>query len=280
MKPLKLQVAPDQAGLTLIAYLRIALPEYPSVKAIKRAIDGKKCKINGRVEFFSTHRVRGADEIEILLGEKKTEVLPMSTLFEDEELIVLNKPPGKTSESFESYYLVHRLDKETSGAMLFAKTAPMQKLLEDLFFKREVEKEYLAICEGDIALEMWKIDNYLEKKASYQGGSLWGATSQKRGKRAVTFFQKIKSCDTASLVLARPITGRTHQIRVHLKDKGHPVLGDWQYAKTFKCSLHPPRHLLHAHKLSFLHPKTQERVEIQAPHYKDFLEVQKNLFGA
>jgi RluA family pseudouridine synthase len=202
------------------------------------------------------------------------------TLYEDEELIFINKPPGRVSESFEEYFLVHRLDKETSGVLLLAKSPSMQKELEALFFEKGVEKEYLAICDKEVSLESWKVDNFLGKKVSYDGGVLFGSTSKEKGNKAVTFFEKVKSTPNASLILAKPVTGRTHQIRVHLKEKGHPILGDWQYEKKFQCPLHPPRLMLHALKLAFIHPRTKEKLSVTAPLFDDFLEVQKSLFGA
>ena len=253
--------------------------EYPSVKAIKRAIDAKQCTINGRVELFSTHRVRTGDRVEIMLSVAKSD-LRAPILFEDAELIAYDKPAGKTSESFEGYFLVHRLDKETSGVILFAKTPQMRDLLIALFSSRKMDKEYLAICDGKIAQKKWVCDDFLGKKAAYEGGSLYGKVPKEKGKRAITHFELLTSCETASYVRAKPITGRTHQVRVHLKERGHPILGDWQYGKQFKSLLHPKRHLLHAHQLSFTHPLTKEKLKICAPLPKDFLEAQKVLFSA
>ncbi|NGX38506.1 MAG: Ribosomal large subunit pseudouridine synthase C [Chlamydiae bacterium] len=274
-----LEVSVKDSGQTLLSFLRSALSAYPSVKAIKRAIDAKQCKINGRVEFFSTHRLRTGDLVEIVLEVAKPN-LSAPVLFEDSELILFDKPAGKTSESFEGFFLVHRLDKETSGVILFAKTPEMRDLLISLFSKRKVDKEYLAICDGKMVQEKWVCDDFLGKKAAYQGGSLYGKVPKEKGKRAVTHFELLRACETASYVLAKPITGRTHQVRVHLRDRGHPVLGDWQYGKQFKCPLHPKRHLLHARLLFFVHPTTGKKLEIRAPLSKDFLEAQKMLFGA
>jgi len=272
-------VNPKEGGQTLLSFLRTHLKNAYSVKAIKRAIDGKKCKINGRVEWFSTHPVKKGDHIEISLETKK-EHFPITTLYEDEEIIIYNKPPGKVSESFEGLYLVHRLDKDTSGVIILAKTEEMQEKFFHLFKERKVEKEYLAICDGKILQEKWKSDNYLGKKASYQGGALFGKVAKERGKRAITLFTCLKKGEKASLVLAQPITGRTHQIRVHLKEKGHPVLGDWQYARHFTCPVQPSRHMLHAKSIRFIHPTTGEKIEIEAPLHLDFLETKKNLFSA
>lgn len=271
-------VSSEEQGQTLLAFLRTHLSSYSSVKAIKRAIDGKKCKVNGRVEWFSTYPLKKGDQIEICL-EGKQEECPLVVLYEDEELILYNKPSGKVSESFENGFLVHRLDKETSGVFLLAKTRNMCDLLYDVFAKRKIEKHYLALCDGEILHEKWIVDNYLGKKVSYQGGALYGRVPKEKGRRATTSFQCIKKGGGATLVLAKPTTGRTHQIRVHLKEFGHPILGDWQYSSHFKCSYQPSRMMLHALRLIFLHPLTGKKLEIEAPLPDDFLRAQKILFG-
>jgi RluA family pseudouridine synthase len=175
--------------------------------------------------------------------------------------------------------MVHRLDKETSGVILFAKTSEAQSKIEDLFRNRKVKKTYLAICDGAITAPFWTVDNYLEPKFRYQGGVLMGRACRSKGKRAITHFQKIRESEHATLLLVKPITGRTHQIRVHIKDLGHPILGDWQYGKRCFCPLQPKRHMLHAQQLEFSHPATGQNLKLEAPLLEDFLEVQKSLFS-
>lgn len=273
---MKLVVPPSSHGETLLSFLRSNLTQYPSVKAIKRAIDAKQCKINRRVETFSTHPVSASDEIEIRLELEQVESTPV-VLYEDDSLIAYHKPPGKTSESFLEHFLVHRLDKDTSGVLLLAKTEAMQGALIDLFSKRQMEKLYLAICDGKVMQQQWKVDNFLEKKASYQGGSLYGST-KRGGKRAISEFQRLKFSDTASLLQVQIHTGRTHQVRVHLKEKGHPILGDFQYGRHFRCQYQPKRQMLHAFQIAFVHPVTGNQLSIQAPIPQDFLTAQKNIF--
>jgi len=270
-------IVPERAhGETLLSFLRSNLTHYPSVKAIKRAIDAKQCKINRRVETFSTHPVSANDEIEIRLEIEQVETTPV-VLYEDENLIAYHKPPGKTSESFQEHFLVHRLDKDTSGVLLLAKTEGVRDALIDLFAKRQMDKIYLAICDGKVIQQQWKVDNFLEKKASYQGGSLYGST-KRGGKRAISEFQRLKFCETASLVQVQIHTGRTHQVRVHLKEKGHPILGDFQYGRHFQCHYQPKRQMLHALQISFVHPVSGEHLTIQAPIPQDFIDAQKNIF--
>lgn len=275
MKSYRFTVTSEEGGQTLLAYLKSHLPL--SAKSLKRAIDQKKCTINGRVEWFSTHPIRKGDNIEIVLEEKRTKE-PVATLYEDEYFTIYNKPAGMVSESFPGI-LVHRLDKETSGALIVAKNPKVQELFYPLFQNRQVHKRYLAICDGQVALKKWRIDNYLGKKAAYQGGALYGKVAKEKGKHAVTDFTTLKIGEKETLVLAEPVTGRTHQIRVHLKEGGHPILGDWQYTKQFRSSYRPERTLLHALSLEFVHPVTHVPMKIEAPLFTDFLQAEGKLFG-
>jgi len=122
------------------------------------------------------------------------------------------------------------------------------------------------------------VDNFLGLKKRYSGGSIYGTVFPGIGKRAITEFTCLVKSREASLLQCVPKTGRTHQIRVHLKECGHPVLGDWQYGHTFECNIRPPRHMLHGCGLTLSHPKTGERVNFTAPLPKDFLDLQKKLF--
>lgn len=259
------------APMGLLAYLRAYCPSYPSVKALKRAIDQKQCRVNGRVERFSTHQLGREDLIELSLTPIKKEELS-TILYEDEELIAYNKPPFILSTPPSSLYPVHRLDKETSGVLLFAKTLEAQTAIHHLFKSRQIVKGYLAIVDGVVKKKQWTCDNFLGKKECYEGGTVYGSVSPHLGKRAVTHFWCLKSDKGASLLFCRPITGRTHQIRSHLKLAGHPILEDWQYAKQFTCTYKSKRHLLHAHFLSLYNKR------IFAPLFEDFQAACTDLF--
>lgn len=274
-------VGTKDASKTLLAFLRGHLFSYPSIKAIKRAIEAGHCRVNGKIETFSTHKVKEKDQIEMMnahISLPKENSCEKMILFEDEDLILLNKPAGIVSEEFSSFLLVHRLDKHTSGVILFAKTLAMQKKLIVLFRERKIKKTYLAICDGQILKRNWVVDNFLEKKASYDGGSIYGKARKRKGKRAITHFQLLQSQPSASLVKAFPITGRTHQIRVHLE--GNPILGDLQYGRRFQCLLQPPRLMLHSSEISFSHPILGNIVHCIAPPLEDFLYVKRALFEA
>lgn len=194
-------------------------------------------------------------------------------VFEDDSLLVWEKPAGCTSELSQirrhltrpgELYLVHRLDKETSGLLILAKSAPVQHALEELFFRREVEKLYLAYVAGTLAEKEGRINLPLLK--TERGGTGAFVIVSPRGSPAVTYFRVEKQLKGKALLLLQPITGRTHQIRVHLATRGHPVLGDALYGDKASA----PRLLLHAHKLRFRHPVTGQRLELTSQPPEDF----------
>lgn len=266
------RVSKEESGTRLLQFLRDKCPDAPSVKAIKRAIEGKCCTVNRRIETFSSYILKENDVVELKpfeVREKKT-----SVLFEDKDLLIINKPSGVVSEG---EFLVHRLDKETSGVLVLAKNQKMQDAMEALFKKRDVHKIYLAIVDGKVAKDDGVIDNALGKIHSYQGQTVYGAVDPKKGKSAITRWKCLKRGPEASLMQCEPYTGRTHQIRVHMSGMGHPILGDVQYGKKFRCTFHPSRNMLHAYRIRFKHPSTGQELDIVAPIPSDFKQAMQAL---
>lgn len=275
MKILSFTVTSKEQGMGLLSFLREKCKgETLSVKALKRAIDEKKCTVNGRVEYFSTHTLSVGDKVVLHISTEKKAVEKLTVLYEDSYLLICDKPAGLVvTPKISPHHLVHRLDKDTSGILIFAKTDEVKEKMIDLFAKREIQKCYLAIVDGILSDE-GKMDDFLIEKTSYEGATLYAVSKKKEGKRAITFWKSIKKGKNATLALVEPVTGRTHQIRVQFHAIGHPILGDWQYAKEFSCFYRPSRQLLHSHRIKFLHPITQETLEVTAPLPKDFLDAQ------
>jgi len=281
------RVKSKEAGIRLLQFLREHCAEAPSVKAIKRAIEFKRCTVNGQIVTFSSRVLKENDLVVLSKGafqEKEKETAKI--LFEDKDLLILNKPPDVVSDirslcalfpHHKSLHLVHRLDKETSGALLLAKTEKMKEEMIDLFKKREIHKVYLALVDGVVSKEEGKIDNYLGVKHAYQGQTIYGSVDPKKGKRAITLWKCLKRGKNVSLLLCDLHTGRTHQLRAHLSGMGHPILGDVQYGKRFRSELKPERHLLHAYEISFSHPRTGEKIHIKAPIPSDFKKILEKL---
>lgn len=263
------EVSSEEAGMRLLSFLRKHCCQLSSVKGLKRAVEAKCCKINGRVETFSTFILSKGDRIVFELKEEKKKLLP-TLLYEDEELQIYDKPAGVVSlaKNFGNKFLVHRLDKETSGILIVAKTSATLEKMIALFREKSVKKTYFALVDKEVHKKEGKITSFLAKKHSYQGQTIYASFS--KGELAITEWRCVEKKRGASLLECNPITGRTHQLRVHLKEMGHPILGDFQYSQHFSCAFHPKRHLLHAFKISFPHPKTEAFFEITAPLPLDF----------
>jgi len=281
-------VSSSESGVKLIDFLKNKIPSTSSTRKLKRLIESNCCQINGRTERFASAVLGSGDEVRFLM-EAEPDAAPKLTLaerarilYEDTDLFIYNKPPGLSSDSPAFHKalkeltphveLIHRLDKETSGILMFAKTSKMREAMIEEFRRKKVIKTYLAIVDGVPAKNKGAVDNYLGKIAEYQGQSLWGSVIHEKGLHARTEWELKKKGKEAAILYCHPITGRTHQIRVHLSGIGHPILGDHQYGKKSRCSYVPSRCLLHALSVSFIHPMTKEPLHIEAEIPEDILK--------
>ena len=282
------RVVKQEGGMKLLSFLRQHCSESISAKAIKRAINAKKCRVNTRIETISTRPLKVHDcvEIELTVQEKS---LP-TILFEDADLLVINKTPQVICENrainalFPKYqgklHLIHRLDKETSGVLLIAKKESFKEKMIPLFRKREVKKIYLAIVDGVVDSKAGKCEGRLAKKSGHGNKAVWGTVKSKEGKESLSLWKCLETGKRASYLELRPVSGRTHQLRVHMSEMGHPILGDVQYRhKRFRCHYQPQRNLLHAASIEFIHPITENAICIKAPLPKDFKQAQAKLFS-
>lgn len=287
---MKYEVSKRHTGLSLLLFLtEVCASFHYSKKFLKRAIDQGLCEINGKTERFSSSvlyekdvvRVHFCEESSNKIGKKNEKEI----LFEDNFLVVYNKPARLACDEqgvlslFPGLRLVHRLDKDTTGLLLLAKDEKTFQSMVHLFKSYGVQKTYRAIVDKTLRHQKGKIENYLIKKQSFAGQSIWGATTEKNGLYACTEWVQLRAGKNATLVACFPKTGRTHQIRVHFAEMGHPLLGDFQYGKHFSCTFRPSRYLLHAQKLAFLHPFTNQPLEFEAPLPQDFKEAEAYLFN-
>jgi RluA family pseudouridine synthase len=272
--PLLLKVRSSEHGMSLLAFLRARCAHEGSVKSLKRLIDKGRCAVNARIVRISTTSLAAGSSVTLdLLPLASAPPDSLSLLYEDEDVACYDKPAGLVCvpAAFpSSLRLVHRLDKETSGVLLLAKHAEAQRALERLFAERRVRKEYLAIVDGRVLSARGTIDNRLGKLYAYAGQTVYGPAPC--GARAITSWRRLHARADATLLLCQPLTGRTHQIRAHMKGAGHPILGDVQYGAHFRCAYRPSRHLLHAASLTFSHPRSGEEIRAEAPLPIDFLE--------
>ena len=242
----------------LIDALRERVSSSISARSLKRALESNACRVNGRIERFASVQLEKGDWIELASLETGVkEMVSYPVLYEDEELFVLNKPVGAvcTDAAFQQtlgrrVYLAHRLDKDTTGVLLFGKSQAVAKELQELFEKREMDKEYLAIVDGVPTVRSGEIKSRFVKKGNFEGQTIWGSNPAGVGLYAETGWELGSSLGNhAALLRCFPRTGRTHQIRVHLAEMGHPILIDRQYASRFRSAIVASRPLLHASRL-------------------------------
>lgn len=219
-------------------------------------------------------------------------------LFEDEYFIAADKPAGlptqatvdKNRPSFftalqkqlqhergADFYLAlhHRLDQGTSGVMIFAKTKEANIPLADLFKNHEIQKTYLALAKKFRGPSEWQSKNFLAEAPRTNRERARMIPVQSGGQVAITDFKIIEELENGLLVEARPQTGRMHQIRVHLSERGRGIFGDDIYASPKSPA--PPRLMLHAWKLEFKHPFTGQNIVIESPLPEDMIAFKQAL---
>lgn len=267
---------------------------------IQKLIEAERVKVNGVVSK-SNHRLKEGERVEIEyelpeLEEIHPEDIPLDIVYSDNTLLVVDKPSGMVVHPGAGHRtrtlvnallfhfpdiervgpeertgIVHRLDKETSGLMVIARDKDAYYQLQRQFKQREVEKLYLGLVWGKMPEKKgeftWAIGRHVK-----HGERI--SVRTKKPKEALTQYSVRKEYEEFTLLEIRPLTGRTHQIRVHLAASGHPLVGDTRYGHR-KAKIRVPRLFLHASGLSFRHPKTEERMEFSSPIpevLKDFLD--------
>ena len=282
-------------------FLATTLKEQCSRARIQKSILDGGLAINGIIVFQTRTCVHAGDccRLQIAPTEEvrlKPSQSALDILYEDEDLLVVNKPAGQVVhygngveqgttlvESILAHCplstaagalrpgVVHRLDQATSGVMLFTKTDIAYRELTRMFAERRIHKTYYAFVHGIPKLHSGIIDAPIGR-STHDRTSMCVTT---RGRPAVTHWECLEAFPNANqaLLICRPITGRTHQIRMHLKHIGHPIVGDTKYGKKDN----PPseRLLLHAYQIEFEHPIMKEKCLFTAPLPEGFLEKRK-----
>jgi len=210
----------------------------------------------------------------------------LEVIYEDDSIVVINKPAGlltmatakekaRTAYAIlrahlnnkkrpEKVFIVHRLDREASGLVVFAKTPQSKERLQDQFKDHSAGRRYVSVVEGRIQEDAFTVRSYLAENAAYR---VYSTRNQKTGKHAVTHVKVLRRTSRASFVEVELETGRKHQIRVHLAERGHPIVGDSAYGS----SSNPIRRLaLHAVQLDFKHPVTGEHMTLRSRYPKAF----------
>ena len=283
----------ESSGERLDRYLAARLPEFSRSKLQNLVKDGRVL-VNG-VPAVSKRPVAIGDRIEVLPEDAApdalgAEVMALDILFEDDHLLVLNKPEGlcvhpgagnptgtlvqgllhhcgdKLSHigDPERPGIVHRLDKDTSGCLVVAKTDDAHRALAEAFASRETRKEYLCVVLGSVREDSGRIENHIGRNPGNR--QKMAVVPPPQGKRAVTDWDVLARAAGCSIVKCRIHTGRTHQIRVHMAyEVGHAIVGDPIYGRGTLNKTAAQRLMLHAWSLGLAHPVTGEPLSFEAP---------------
>ncbi len=260
-------------GVKLIDFISSKLSI--SKSKAKKLIDSKLVFVNSQRIWIATHLLNYNDIVE-LYGIPERKDLKIDIIYEDDYIIVVNKPPfiatNETSSSLEfilksakqseNIKAIHRLDKETSGIVIFAKKNEVYEKFKELWKRKEVKKVYLAICYGGSKFNEKWINDRID------------------GKPATSLVKLIKSKGGFSYFEIEIITGRKHQVRKHLSSIRHPIVGDKVYGINFLDSedlKSVKRQLLHSYKIEFICPFSGEKKKFFAPLPRDFKEVLRKL---
>ncbi|HWR60268.1 MAG TPA: RluA family pseudouridine synthase [Clostridia bacterium] len=295
MKAMEFYIASEAEGKRLDSFLAEKIEGY-SRTYMQKLIDGEHCKVNGK-NARSNLKLRSGDRVEVSIPapvplEVEPEKIELDIVYEDKDIVVINKPQGMVVHPAHGNYsgtvvnallehcgslsdyngltgingimrpgIVHRIDKDTSGIIVIAKTNAAHLSLSGQLKEHSITRKYTALLEGRLKEDTGTVDTLIgrnpkdRKKMAVVGGN---------GKRAVTHYRVLERFEDFTLAEAVLETGRTHQIRVHMSQLGHPVVGDTVYGYK-KQRFDTKGQLLHARVLGFIHPASREYVEFEAP---------------
>lgn len=311
-KVLEFEVKRDYQGRRIDKYLAARLQQY-SRSFLQRLIKEGMVKVDGR-PVKSSYAIRRGDiitlELSIIEEEGiRPENIPLDIIYEDDYLMLINKPPDMvvhpapghmsgTLVNALAYHvqqlssvggplkagIVHRLDRDTSGIILVIKSDQVHQDLATQFERRRVHKEYIALVEGDVELDSDVVELPIGR---HKRDRLKMAVRHDEGKEATSEYEVLERFGDFTLVKVMPRTGRTHQIRVHMRAIGHPIVADanynsrdclyrWEITKEKPRPEEDPildRQALHAYKLEFFHPILKKKMSFQAELPKDMKQV-------
>jgi len=307
IQTIDVRLEPAHAGWRLDRALAAAVPTL-SRERLKALIRSGAVEAEGRPVRDPATKVRGQEALRVAVPEPKPahnepQDIPLTIVFEDEHLLVVDKPAGlvvhPAAGNFDGTLvnallhhcggslsgiggvarpgIVHRIDKDTSGLLVVAKTDIAHEGLAKQFAAHSIDRRYLAIVSGVPRASEGVIDAPLARSAANR--KKIAIVAGGRGKRAVTHWKRLKLLKDSALVECRLETGRTHQVRVHMASLGHPLVGDPVYGRSGKTyskllkDLGFHRQALHAAELGFTHPVTKHRLAFSSPMPPDMQEL-------
>lgn len=261
----------------LLKFMYAEIKGVPKGK-IKSFLEHRQVSVNGMVTTKFNLALKPGDTVKISTGEGTRETRGIKIVYEDEWIVAVNKPAGlltvaTDSEKLKTAYallsenrrgklfVVHRLDRDTSGVLLFAKSAEIKEKLQEDWNDRILLREYLAVCEGNFEKKKGVCKSNIAENSAHI------MYSGKEGKLAITEYEVLRENADYSYVKLNLKTGRKNQIRVHMKELGNPVVGDKKYGST----KNPIERLgLHAVRLGFIHPVSGEELIVKADPERKF----------
>jgi len=305
------KIDPGQEPLRIDKWVQQRI-ENASRSKVQQAIEAGFLTVNGK-PVKNNYKIKPGDDILLMslvnpeTTEVKPENIPLNIIYEDDAVMVLNKPPNMvvhpgvgnytgtllngiayyllqqkpnlTEEDLPRYGLVHRIDKNTTGLIVLAKTPEAAAHLAKQFFNHTVSRKYMALVWGNVEKDEGTVVAHVGRHQRHR--KMFDAYPEgDSGKHAITHYSVIERFNYVTLVQCRLETGRTHQIRVHMKHIGHTLFNDWEYGgdKILKGTIYTkykqfvencfeicPRVALHAATLGFVHPKTNEELFFEAP---------------
>lgn len=316
---LNLTIDKGQEPMRLDKFL-VARIEGASRNKIQQAIEAGRVLVNGK-QVQANHKIKPGEEL-IVYSEKEVhgeeivpQKMPLNIVFEDDDILIINKPVGLvvhpasgnpdntlvngiawylqqqnkeiTADTLPRFGLVHRIDKNTSGLMVLAKTEKAVSSLAKEFFDHSIQRQYIALVWGDVAEDSGTIVAHVGRHQRFR--KIFEAYPDgEHGKEAITHYKVLERFGYVTLVQCQLETGRTHQIRVHMKHIGHPIFNDEVYGgdkivkgtvfskyKQFvdNCFAICSRHALHAKTIGFIHPRSRKAVLFESELPEDMLAV-------
>lgn len=266
---------------------------------IQKIIDGGYVEITGKKTTKSGNKLKGTETIVVNLPEDETldlipEDIPLEIIYEDSDIVIINKAPNMVVHPAHGNYngtlvnallyhikdlstingvirpgIVHRLDKDTSGVIVVAKHDEAHTTLSDMFKEKTLKKTYVCIAKGIFKDKSGRIETLIGRDPRDRKKM---AVVTENGKIAISNYEILDESKNYSLVKVRIETGRTHQIRVHMKSLNHPILGDSTYGNSTDGI---GRQMLHAYRLKFTHPISKKEMVVTAPIPEDFKRAAK-----
>jgi 23S rRNA pseudouridine1911/1915/1917 synthase len=306
-KSIDLVLPAASAGLRLDRALAIALPQH-SRERLKALVGGGRVTGPAGVIWDPATKVKGGEALTLVIPEPRpsetvAQDIPLTIVYEDDALLVVDKPAGlvvhPAAGNFDGTMvnallhhcagrlsgiggvarpgIVHRIDKDTSGLLVVAKTDPAHEFLSRQFAAHTVDRRYTAVVAGHPVPPAGRIEGSLARSSANR--QKMAIVPEGRGKHAVTHYRTIRPLRASAQVECRLETGRTHQIRVHMASIGHALLGDASYGRTpgslssVLTDIGFARQALHAATLGFVHPTTQEKLSFESALPADIVEL-------